>query len=136
MLCKNSVLRIFAKFTGKHLYQSLFFNKVAGLRPATLSKKRLWHRCFPLNFAKFLRTPFFTEHTRWLLLFFSLLLPNLYSLRCETKFLIWVVFVIQLYLIWKKRHKYYNCFFYLQLIDLKMLKNKKRRFKKLLFDLL
>ena len=38
------------------------------LRPATLSKKRLWHRCFPVNFAKFLRTPFFTEHLRWLLL--------------------------------------------------------------------
>ena len=25
-------------------------------RPATLLKKRLWHRCFPANFAKFLRT--------------------------------------------------------------------------------
>ena len=35
-----------------------FFNKVAGLRPATLLKKRLWHRCFAVNFAKFLRTPF------------------------------------------------------------------------------
>ena len=31
----------------------LFFNKVAGLRPATLLKKRLWHSCFPVNFAKF-----------------------------------------------------------------------------------
>ena len=48
----------FAKFTGKHLCQSLFFNKVAGLRSATLLKKRLWHRCFPVNFVKFLRTPF------------------------------------------------------------------------------
>ena len=28
-------LRNFAKFTGKHLCQSLFFNKVAGLRTAT-----------------------------------------------------------------------------------------------------
>ena len=37
--------------------QSLFFNKVVGLSPATLSKKRLWHRCFPVNFVKFLRTP-------------------------------------------------------------------------------
>ena len=56
---KKGVLRIFAKFTGKHLCQSLFFNKVAGLRPqATLLKKRLWHRCFPVNFAKILRTPF------------------------------------------------------------------------------
>ena len=45
-------------FTGKYMCQSLFFNKVAGLRPATLLKKRLWHRCFPVNFAKFIRTPF------------------------------------------------------------------------------
>ena len=29
---KKGVLRNFAKFTGKHLCQSLFFNKVAGLR--------------------------------------------------------------------------------------------------------
>ena len=25
-------------------------------------------RCFPVKFAKFLRTPFFTEHLQWLLL--------------------------------------------------------------------
>ena len=31
-------------------------------------KKRLWHGCFPMNFAKFLRTPFSIEHLRWLLL--------------------------------------------------------------------
>ena len=24
--------------------------------------KSLWHRCFPVKFARFLRTPFFTEH--------------------------------------------------------------------------
>ena len=29
-------------------------------------KKRLWHRCFPMNIAKFLRTHFFIEHVRWL----------------------------------------------------------------------
>ena len=28
----------------------------------------LWHSCFPMNFAKFLRTSFLTEHLRWLLL--------------------------------------------------------------------
>ena len=33
--CKKGVLRNFTKFTGKHLCQSLFFNKVAGLRSAT-----------------------------------------------------------------------------------------------------
>ena len=54
---RKGVLRNFAKFTGKHLCQSLFFNEVAGLIPATLLKKRLWHRCFPVNFVKFLRTP-------------------------------------------------------------------------------
>ena len=38
VFCKKDVLRNFAKFTGKHLCQSLYFNKVAGLRPATLLK--------------------------------------------------------------------------------------------------
>ena len=27
-------------------------------QPGTLLKKRLWYRCFPVNFGKFLRTPF------------------------------------------------------------------------------
>ena len=67
VFCKKDVLRNFAKSIGKHLCQSLFFNKVASL-PTTLLKKRLWHRCFPVNFAKFLRTPFFTKHFRWRLL--------------------------------------------------------------------
>ena len=44
------------------------FSKVAGLRAATLLKKGLWYRCFPVNFAKFLRTPFLIEHLWWLLL--------------------------------------------------------------------
>ena len=38
---KIGALTNFAKFTGKHLCQSLFFNKVAGLRPAILLKKKL-----------------------------------------------------------------------------------------------
>ena len=32
------------------------------LSPATLFKRRLWQWCFPVNFVKFLRTPFFAEH--------------------------------------------------------------------------
>ena len=36
-------------------------------RVSFLLKKRLWHRCFPLNFAEFLRTSFFTKQLRWLL---------------------------------------------------------------------
>ena len=39
--------------------------------PATLLKKRLWHRCSPVNFAKFQRTLFITEHLWWLLLPFQ-----------------------------------------------------------------
>ena len=66
VFCKKGVLRNFAKFTGKHLCQRLFFNKVAG-RLAPLLKKSLWHRCFLVNFEKFLRTSFLTEHLRWLL---------------------------------------------------------------------
>ena len=70
VFCKKCVLRNFAKFTGKHLCQSVFFNKVAGLRPASLLKKKLWHRCFPVNFTKSvsLRTPFLTQRFWWLLL--------------------------------------------------------------------
>ena len=39
-----------------------------GLRTATLLKKKLWHRHFPVNFVKFLRTPFLAKHLWWLLL--------------------------------------------------------------------
>ena len=37
-------------------------------RPATLLRKRLWHKCFPVNFAKFLRTPFLQNTSGRLLL--------------------------------------------------------------------
>ena len=74
VFCKKGVLWNFAKFTGKQPCQSLFFNKVAGLRPETLFKKRLWHRCFPVNFVKFLRTPFFTEHLWRLFLYVTIFL--------------------------------------------------------------
>ena len=55
---RKGILKIFAKVTGKQQSQSLFFSKVAGLRPATLFKKTIWLRCFLVKFAKFLRTPF------------------------------------------------------------------------------
>ena len=59
---KRCSFRNFTKFTEKLMCQSLFFNKVACLRHATLLEVRLWHRRFPVNFVKFLRTLFFTEH--------------------------------------------------------------------------
>ena len=44
---KKMFLEISQNFTAKHLCQGL---------------------CFPVNFVKFLRSPFLTEHLRWLLL--------------------------------------------------------------------
>ena len=52
--CSEQFRTIHRKTT---LPESLF-NKVAGLRLATLMKKRPWHRCFRMNFAKYLRTLF------------------------------------------------------------------------------
>ena len=34
-------------------------------------KKRLWDRCFPANFVKFLRIIFLIEHLYWLLLYYE-----------------------------------------------------------------
>ena len=65
---KKGNLRNFTKFTGKLLCQSLFLNKVAGLRLATLLKKRALHRWFPVNFVKFLRATFLENTSGRLLL--------------------------------------------------------------------
>ena len=65
---RKGIFRNFAKFTENHHCQESFFIKVAGLRSTTLLKKRLWHRCFPVNCAKFLKTLFLAEHLRLLLL--------------------------------------------------------------------
>ena len=61
---KKNFLRNFAKFTGKHLCQSLFWKETAALL-----KKRLWHRCFPVIFANILRALFLTKHLRQLVLY-------------------------------------------------------------------
>ena len=44
----------------------------------------LWHRCFPVNFAKFSRTPLFTKHLRWLLLLLLLFLSLLNNGWCHS----------------------------------------------------
>ena len=67
MFCKKAVLRDFPKFTKKHMCQSLFITKVAG-QGRQLYLKRDCFLVFPVNFAKFRRTPFLTKNLRWLLL--------------------------------------------------------------------
>ena len=64
---KKAVFKNFAKFTEKHLCQSLSFNKSAGLRPATIENAAL-AQVFSCEFSKFLRTLLFIEHLQWLLL--------------------------------------------------------------------
>ena len=65
---RKGILRNFTKFTGKYLCYRIYFHKVAGLRPATSLNKWLSHKCFPVNFARFLRTPFLENTSGWLLL--------------------------------------------------------------------
>ena len=59
VFCKKGVLRNLAKFTGKHLCQSLFFNKVAGnfLKNETLAQ------LFSCEFSKIFENIFFSYRT-------------------------------------------------------------------------
>ena len=58
VFCKKDVLRNFAKFTGRQLCESRFFNKIAGVVPETLSQ------VFSCEFIEISKTTFFTEHYR------------------------------------------------------------------------
>ena len=56
---KKGVLRNFAKFTGKHLCQSLFFNKFAVL--CNVTKKETLVQVFSCEFCEISKNAFFTE---------------------------------------------------------------------------
>ena len=84
MFFKVGVLKSFAKFTGKHLCWNLFLIKLLARRP----EKRLQFRQFPVKFAEFLITLFFTEHLGWLLLnIFESPLKSKNMVLCESKLL-------------------------------------------------
>ena len=97
MLFKIGVLKTFAKSAGKHPCWSPLFNKVASVKTCNIIKKKLQHKCFPVNSAKFLRM--FLEHIRWPLLMFSEGIergywPEIGSNHCVkyrnfTNFLVW-----------------------------------------------
>ena len=61
----KGVLRNFATLIGKHLCQSPLLH----FQSATLLKKRICRRCFLVNFAKFLGTPFLLNTSGRLLLY-------------------------------------------------------------------
>ena len=56
LLIRSSRPEVFCK----KVFLEISQNSQAGLQ--TLLKKRLWYSCFPVNFAKFLKTTFLTEH--------------------------------------------------------------------------
>ena len=61
------------------------FNKFAGLQSCNLIKKRLYHKCFPVNMGKFLRTASFIEHLWWLLLTKCLCLQQIFKKLWQNK---------------------------------------------------
>ena len=70
---KKAVVKIFLIFSRKHLSWSLSFSKIAGVRPATLLKKRPQQRCFPVEIVTFLRTPIMKNIWERLFLCFRIL---------------------------------------------------------------
>ena len=69
-IVRSSRLQMFFKISvlKKTSVAEFLFNKVTALKARNFIKKKLQHRCFPVNIAKFLRTTFFTEHLKWLFL--------------------------------------------------------------------
>ena len=61
---KKCNLKSFAKFTGKHLFQSLLFNEVAGFSACSFIKKETYAQVFPCEFWEIFKSTFFTEHLR------------------------------------------------------------------------
>ena len=59
----KGLLQNFAQFSGKHLCQSLFFNKVAGAA-CSFVKKEILVQVFSSEFCKILKRIFLTEHLR------------------------------------------------------------------------
>ena len=86
---RKGVLGNFAELTGKHLCQSLFFNKVAGLGLQSL-QLYFWHRCFLVNFAKFQRTPLLQNTSWWLLLSYRKCATLTRKWNCNVE-LFWIV---------------------------------------------
>ena len=56
VFCKKGIFKKNGEILRKTPVSESLFNKVAGLQPAIFFKKRFQHRCFTVEFAKFLRT--------------------------------------------------------------------------------
>ena len=76
---KLDVLKL-RKIHWKKLLLEPLFTKVVGPKAWNLIKKRLQHRCFPVNFALFVKKPYLQNTFGWLLLLIPLFQPRFYSL--------------------------------------------------------
>ena len=87
-ILQNRCFYKFRKFHRKRPVLQSHFNQVARLKASYFIKKRHLHRCFPVKFAKLLRTPFFTKYLPWLLLIICLLPfnPFMHAENGQTKF--------------------------------------------------
>ena len=65
---KKAVLKNFANIHMKMAVVESLSDKVSGLQACNFVKKRLQHRCLPVNIAKFLRIPILKNICEWLLL--------------------------------------------------------------------
>ena len=94
------------------------------LTPATLLKKRIWHRCFPVNFVKFLRTPFLQNTSGRMLLKMFQNRNGKDKIYCYQKFQLKVVKIIMLskshycLFLWRRAKNFLNkiVFFYFVII--------------------
>ena len=65
---QNRYSWVLTNFAGKHLSWSLFLIKLHVFRARNFIIKRLQLRRFPVNFPKFLRTPFLQNTSGWIFL--------------------------------------------------------------------
>ena len=114
---RKGVLRNFAKFTGKHLCQSLLFNNVPG--PCNFIKKETLAQVFSCEFCEISKNTFFTEHIWQLLLFLSLSvvpLLVLFNFYYRAKWVLYlqalVAFIYFILMIFVKKLKCFLSFFY------------------------
>ena len=125
MFCKKPVLRNFAIFTGKHLSQSLFFNKVATLVHVfscgfcEISKNTFLHRTPLVATSKKptlrqiewgIQNGLITKNGALPVttLFFQKLC---FSLRTSYKKLIWCTNYVHIHTFWKGRSFIWGCFY-------------------------
>ena len=86
MFCKNSVFRNFTNFTGKHLYQSLFLNKVPGLY--NFIEKKTLAQMFSCEFCEISKNIFLHKTLWWLFLIYNIEEVLLHEMEKKNSFII------------------------------------------------